>query len=88
MEQLFMVAAAITAAYVIIAVLEMKYVDKEWKPMKHIIRDGAKVFLSSMVGLFVYSQFNGFFADMFDVVTNSDSVKLKATQVFTDEPGF
>jgi thiol-disulfide isomerase/thioredoxin len=32
----------------------MKYLEKEFKPLKHIIRDAAIVFASSMAGLFVF----------------------------------
>jgi hypothetical protein len=46
------------------------------------------VFGASFIGLFLFFQVNGTLTDMMDVVTDGKALNLKATQVFTDEPGF
>lgn len=88
MEKIFIVSSIITCIFVVIKILEMKYVDKEWKPLKHIIRDAVIVFVSSMMGSFILFQIDGSVTDFLNIVTDNKSFNMSATQIFTDEPGF
>ena len=88
MEKLILISLFITFLFCIVKILEMKYLEKEWKPLKHIIRDAAIVFASSMAGLFVFFNLNGSMTDFFHLVTDKKTINTAATQIFTDDPGF
>ena len=88
MEKLLIIASIITFMFSIMKVIEMKYVAKQWTPLKYVIRDAAMVFGSALLGLFVFFQINGTMTDLFNVVTDGKAVNLTTTQVFTDAPGF
>ena len=88
MEKLLIIASIITFMFSIMKVIEMKYVAKQWTPLKYIIRDAVMVFGSALLGLFVFFQINGTMTDFFNVVTDGKAMNLNTTQVFTDAPGF
>ena len=88
MEKLLIIASIITFMFSIMKVIEMKYVAKQWTPLKYVIRDAVMVFGSALLGLFVFFQINSTMTDFFNVVTDGKAVNLNTTQVFTDAPGF
>jgi hypothetical protein len=88
MEKVFILSIIVTCLFVILKALEMKFIDKEWKPLKIIIRDAVVVFVCSMVGSFLYFHMDGSVTDFLNVVTDNKSFNMGATQIFTDEPGF
>lgn len=88
MEKLLVIALIITVIFFVIKILEMKYLSKEMKPLKYTIRDSFIVFISSFSGLFGFLSMNGSINDFMNIVTSNKSSNLKATQIFTDEPGF
>ena len=88
MEKLLTISALITLMYCFIKILEMKYIEKEWKPLKYVIRDAVMVYISALVCLFLFGYMNGSIRDFMNVVTDNKSINLSSTQVFTDEPGF
>jgi len=88
MEKLFFVATLITSFFCIAKFVEMKYVDKELKPLKIIVRDALIVFASSFLGVLILINMNGTITDFMNVVTDGKSMNMAATQIFTDEPGF
>ena len=47
------------AIYFLLKMLEMKFVDKEFKPLKYVIRDTVYVFISGLLCLFVFLNLNG-----------------------------
>lgn len=57
MENIFMFSSVISIIYLVLKYLEMKLITKEPKPIKLIIRDALIVFISSISGFFVLSQF-------------------------------
>jgi len=88
MEKLFVLSGIITLLFSIAKIVEMKYVEKKWTPVKYVIRDAMMVFIAAFVGLFGFLQMNGTLNDFMNVITENKSLNLKATQIFTDEPGF
>ena len=88
MEKVFMMAIIITILFLGSKVLEMKYIDKEWKPMKFVVRDGITVFACAALGSFLYLHLDGSVVDFLNVVTKNKTFDMSQTQVFTDEPGF
>jgi hypothetical protein len=77
MENIFVIASVIAATYIIAKFIEMRFIEKESKPLKILIRDALVVYISVVFGDFIIRQVNP--------VINSVA---KATPVFTDNPGF
>ncbi len=71
-----MVAGIISIIFLIIKFIEMRFVDKESKPLKLLIRDTIVVFFSVMFGNFILEQLSPVMQ------------KGGVTQVFTDNPEF
>jgi len=88
MEKVFILSIIVTCLFVFIKVFEMKFVDKEWKPLKTIVRDAVIVFVCSLVGSFFLFQIDGSVTDFLNVVTENKSFNMSNTQIFTDAPGF
>ena len=78
MEQtIFITAGIIRFIYLVIKYLEMKFILKEIKPMKILIRDTIIVYLSIVSGSLLVTQFN---------VTKN--IIKKSPEIFTNEPTF
>ena len=77
MENIFIIAAIISITFLIVKFIEMRFVEKENKPFKFLIRDALLVYFSVIMSNFVINQIN-------PVVNNVQ----KITPVFTDNPGF
>ena len=79
MENIFLVAGIISVIFLIFKFLEMRYVDKEPKPLKFLIRDSLLVYFSVLFGIFIIDQLK--------TVIN-DSEIPSAPLAFTDNPSF
>jgi hypothetical protein len=88
MEKIIVIAVLISSLFFLIKVLEMKFLTKEMVPLKQVIRDSVYVFVASFATLFVFLNMVHSIDDFMNVITGSKSDTLKATQVFTGEPGF
>jgi hypothetical protein len=77
MASVFVVAAVISITFLVAKFLEMRFIEKETKPLKLLIRDALIVYFSVIAADFVMAQVNPV------MVTGP-----KVTQVFTDNPGF
>ena len=88
MEQELILAALVTLMYCVVRFLDMKYVDKEVKPLKEVARDAVMVFIAATVGGYVFNTFKGPLGHMFSVVTNNPIGDLASTTVYTNDPGF
>ena len=88
MEKAFILSFIITCMFVLVKIVDMKYISKEWKPMKTVIRESLLVLVSSTISVVVYFLTNGNMSDFFNVITESKTLKPSATEVFTGEPGF
>lgn len=88
MENLFFIAMFATLLFLAIKILEMKYLDKEMKPIKFMVRDGLIVFVSTILSSYGYNYYNGSVTDFLNVITENKVMNTEATQIFTDSPGF
>jgi hypothetical protein len=79
MGNIFIVAAVISIIFLISKFIEMRFVEKESKPLKLLIRDALLVYFSVVSGYFVLSQIN-------PIIYGGGSIGI--TPVFTDNPGF
>jgi hypothetical protein len=80
MTSIFFVATIISVTYFIMKFMEMRYIDKESRPLRILIKDSLIVYFSVIVANFVMEQLN-------TIVENSVGGK-KITPVFTDNPAF
>jgi len=81
MASIFVVAGVISITFLVAKFLEMRFIEKESKPMKLLIRDALVVYFSVIVANFVMEQIN-------PIITSSSGGGQKFTPVFTDNPGF
>jgi hypothetical protein len=77
MENIFIIATIISITFLIVKFIEMRFIKKESKPLKSLIRDALLVYFSVIISNFVRIQINP--------LVNSVQ---KITPVFTDNPGF
>jgi hypothetical protein len=88
MEKAFILSLVITVVYFVSKLIDMKYISKEWKPMRTVMRESLFVLVSSILSVVVFFLTNGKMSDFFDILTESKTLKPSATEVFTGEPGF
>ena len=82
MSSMFVVATVISIIFFITKFIEMRFIDKESKPLKYLIRDSILVYFSVIISNFVMDQLN-------PIMTGGDvGASLKITPAFTDNPGF
>jgi hypothetical protein len=88
MEQVFIIAIFTVIVFLLIKYAESKYLEKESKPLKLIVRDALVVFVASMTSAFGFFYFQVTIRDFFNVVTDTTTLNTATTQIFTDTPGF
>ena len=77
----FVVAGIISFVFFLVKFIEMRFVDRESKPLKFLIRDSLLVYFSVVAGCFVIDQLKPVMQDGGDGVISNPAV-------FTDNPGF
>ena len=80
MDNIFIIAGIISVIFLIAKFIEMRFVEKENKPLKLLIRDALLVYFSVVFGYFVIGQINP--------ILKGGSSGSTITPVFTDNPGF
>ena len=80
MDNIFFIAAVISVIFLISKFIEMRFIEKESKPLKFLIRDALLVYFSVVFGYFVIGQINP--------ILKGGSSGSTITPVFTDNPGF
>ena len=80
MDNIFIIAAVISVIFLISKFIEMRFIDKESKPLKILIRDALLVYFSVVFGNFVIDQINP--------IMQNTIIGNATTPVFTDNPGF
>lgn len=88
MENIVLISVTITVLYCIIKFLEMKYIEKEIKPVKLVVRDAIIVLFSTIVVQFIFANIDTNISEFFNIITNSKSIEPIAPMVFNDNPGF
>jgi hypothetical protein len=77
MDNIFIIAGVISIIFLITKFIEMRFIEKENKPLKLLIRDSLLVYFSVLSGYFILEQLNP--------IVNKGGEKI---QVFTDNPEF
>lgn len=88
MEKVILFAICVTVLFGIVKGLEMKFIEKDFKALKLIIRDFVIVFMSSFAVATVFIQYNTYLDDFFSVITNTKVINPDKTQIFTGMPDF
>jgi hypothetical protein len=90
LDKVLLISAFITLLFCLFKFVEMKFIDKELKPIKHVVRDAAYVFGSSLIGVFGFLNMNTSIKDFMNVITDNKNTDVSGTttQIFTGEPGF
>ena len=79
MDNIFLVAGIISIIFFIAKFLEMRYIEKDAKPLKVLIRDSLIVYISVVSGSFILDQVNPII---------KDNIMLTSPIAFTDNPPF
>lgn len=78
MDNIFIIAGIISIIFLISKFIEMRFIEKENKPLKLLIRDTLLVYFSVVCGYFILEQIN-------PIIQNGGA---NTTPVFTDNPEF
>ena len=79
MDNIFLVAGIISIIFFVVKFLEMRYIEKESKPLKILIRDALVVYVSVVAGMFILEQLK-------PVI--KETVGSTSPIAFTDNPPF
>lgn len=85
MEKPIIITIIIAALFFFAKLMEMKFIDKENKPLKFLIRDTLLVMVCAFIPIIIFFQASGPVAEM---LGTSDFTASAPTQIFTDVPGF
>ena len=77
---MLIIAAIISVVFFISKFIEMRFIEKETKPLKFLLRDSLLVYFSVVFGDFIVGQINP--------MIQGGSITSNVTPVFTDNPGF
>ena len=84
MEKPVLLTISIAVLFLFAKLIEMKFIGKEAKPVKFLIRDTFIVLGCAFIPVFVFFQSSGSIADML----GAGDVSAAPTQIFTGEAGF
>lgn len=75
--------------FLFVKILEMKFVDKEIKSIKFMVRDTILVFMATTISVFLYGTYFNSIHDFMNMVTSTKTIPVLTTpEIFTDAPGF
>ena len=77
MDNIFVTAAIISVIFIIAKFIEMRFIDKEAKPLKFLIRDALLVYVSVIMGYFILGQLKPMI---------QEGGAISTPQVFTGNP--
>jgi heme/copper-type cytochrome/quinol oxidase subunit 4 len=75
---IFVIAAVVSIVFLIMKFIEMRFIEKENKPLKFLIRDALLVYISVVSGYFIFDQLN----------SSVEKISGGAPLVFVDNPEF
>ena len=87
METIVAIVIITTVLYILVKIIEMKYVQKEMRPIKELVRDATIVCVSVFVSSFAVFSMNSSMNGFFNAMTDTNTLPIVAP-VFTDNPGF
>lgn len=88
MEKVILFAILITVVFFVLKFLESKYLGKEERPLKYLLRDATIVFVASLGILFLAFNFDHHVQDFMSVLTGVSTTVPEKAAIFTGEPEF
>jgi hypothetical protein len=97
---LLIIPVITTAIFCISKFAEMKFIDKDTKPLKVLFRDALVVFISALTATYILFYFNDSILEFMNVITDTKSTtfgniigglgngRINAAEIFTDSPAF
>lgn len=83
MDNIFIIATIISIFFVITKFIEMRFIERENKPLKLLVRDALLVYFSVILGYFVINQVSPLMDS-----TGKGGDGSYVTPIFTDNPEF
>ena len=80
MDNIFVVAGLMSVVFLIFKFVEMRFVEKESRPFKLLVRDAILVYLSIILGNYLVEQINP--------MLSGGNGSRQTIPAFTDNPGF
>ena len=87
MDNVFIIAGIISIVFFLAKFAEMRFIDKEPKPLKFLVRDTLLVYTCVLIGYFVLEQLKPVMKQVGGGSGGGDGVPL-TPPAFTDNPGF
>jgi hypothetical protein len=81
MDNMFFIATIISIVFLFLKFIEMRFIEKESKPLKLLIRDTIVVFFSVISGFFILEQVK-------HIMNNGNNLSTNNTPIFIDNPEF
>jgi hypothetical protein len=89
MENVLLLTIVISVLFIVAKITEMRFIDKELKPLKMVIRDAFIVAGCAFAPIWGYFQFKDKMSDWFGIVqVEGGEIFAKTPVIFTDNPGF
>jgi len=96
-QNILIVPVIATALFCVSKFAEMKFIDKDIKPIKVLFRDALIVFISSLTATYIFLHFSDNIQEFLNVITDTKSTAstiigggslISPTEIFTDNPSF
>lgn len=85
----FVIPIAISVVFFLAKLVELKFIHREQRPLKEIVKDAFIIFLVSLAVVFLYSNYGNYIHSLFHVVTENKTIPILGTpEIFTDKPEF
>jgi TctA family transporter len=81
MDNMFFTATIISIIFLFLKFIEMRFIEKESKPLKYLIRDTIVVFFSVVSGFFILDQLK-------PIMSGGNNLSTNNTPIFIDNPEF
>ena len=82
MDNIFIIAGVVAFIFLLAKFVEMRFVEKDNKPLKLLVRDALLVYFSVVIGYYIIEQLNP------ATVQNVGGAVSNTTPVFTNNPEF
>jgi hypothetical protein len=82
MDNIFIIAGVVAFIFLLAKFVEMRFVEKDNKPLKLLVRDALLVYFSVVIGYYIIEQLNP------ATVQNVGGAVANPTPVFTNNPEF
>lgn len=98
-QNILIIPVIATALFCVSKFAEMKFIDKDIKPIKVVFRDALIVFISSLTATYILFHFSDNIQEFLNVITDSKATAStilgggetsisSSTEIFTDNPNF